>query len=112
MKANFDEIDAIRCPCGFARRAFVTDDNSTATMHIVEIVEDAKTHYHKKLTELYLILEGVGQMELDGDLIPVKPFTAIMIKPRITSYNVCYTKLLRFVLDHDLTGRVFRHVGI
>ena len=81
MIADFDEIDAIECPCGFSRRAFVSPENSTATMHIVDIREDAKTHYHKKLTEVYLILEGEGQMELDGELVPVKPFTSIMIKP-------------------------------
>lgn len=81
MIADFDSIDAIECPCGFSRRAFVSPENSTATMHIVDIEEDAKTHYHKKLTEVYLILEGEGRMELDGELIPVKPFTSIMIKP-------------------------------
>ena len=42
---------------------------------------EAKTHYHKKLTEIYLVLEGEGQMELDGELVPVKPMTAIFIKP-------------------------------
>jgi len=38
-------------------------------------------HYHKKLTEIYLVLEGSGQMELDGEKIPVEPFTAVFIKP-------------------------------
>ena len=33
------------------------------------------------MTEIYLILEGAGQMELDGQLIPVKPMMTIMIKP-------------------------------
>ncbi len=79
MIARFDEIDAVSCPCGSSRRAFVSSDNPTATMHIVDIEADAKVHYHKKLTELYLILEG--QMELDGQRIPVKPFTAVLIKP-------------------------------
>ena len=81
MIAQFDEIDAVKCPCGLSRRAFVSPDNPTATMHIVDIQEDAKTHYHKKLTEIYLILEGTGQMELDGQKIPVKPLTSILIKP-------------------------------
>jgi mannose-6-phosphate isomerase-like protein (cupin superfamily) len=81
MIAKFDEIDAVKCPCGFSRRAFVSPDNPTATMHIVDIREDAKTHYHKKLTEIYLILEGAGFMELDGKKIPVKPLTSILIKP-------------------------------
>ncbi len=50
-------------------------------MHIVDIEQDAKVHYHKKLTEVYLILEGAGNMELDGQVVQVKPFTAIFIKP-------------------------------
>ena len=81
MIAQFDDIDAVKCPCGFSRRAFVSPDNQVATMHIVDIEQDAKVHYHKKLTEVYLILEGDGHMELDGQLVPVKPFTAIFIKP-------------------------------
>ena len=81
MIAQFDEIDAVKCPCGLSRRAFVSPDNPIATMHIVDIQEDAKTHYHKKLTEIYLILEGTGLMELDGQKIPVKPLTSILIKP-------------------------------
>jgi mannose-6-phosphate isomerase-like protein (cupin superfamily) len=81
MIARFDDIDAVNCPCGFSKRAFASPDNSTATMHIVDIREDSRLHYHKKLTEIYLVLEGTGWMELDGDKIPVTPFTAIFIKP-------------------------------
>jgi mannose-6-phosphate isomerase-like protein (cupin superfamily) len=81
MIAEFNEIDAIKCPCGFSRRAFVAPDNPTATMHIVDIRQDSKIHYHKKLTEIYFILEGSGQMELDGEKLPVTPLTAIFIKP-------------------------------
>jgi len=50
---------------------------------MVDIQTDAQTHYHTKLTEIYLILEveGEGFMELDGQLYPVKPMTTILIKP-------------------------------
>ena len=81
MIAQLDEIEQVRCPCGFARRAFAAPDNSVATMHIVDIQQDSRTHYHKKMTELYLVLEGEGQIELDGQLFPLKPMTAIFIKP-------------------------------
>ena len=81
MIASFDEIDAVKCPCGFSKRAFVSPDNPTATMHLVNIEADSRVHYHKKLTEVYFILEGSGLMELDGKTVPVKPFTAIFIKP-------------------------------
>ena len=79
--ANLNEIDPVACPCGFSRRAFRQTDNSTATVHQVDIAEDARTHYHKNLTEIYIILEGEGHLELDGELIPVKPMTVVMIQP-------------------------------
>ena len=79
--AQMDTLDTLRCPCGFTRRAFVSDDNSVATLHLLDVQSDAQVHYHKTLTEIYLILEGQGHMELDGELVPVKPMTAIMIKP-------------------------------
>ena len=81
MIAQMDEIDSVKCPCGFSRRAFVADDNPVATLHMVDISEDARAHYHKKLTEIYLVLEGEGHMELDGEMVPVKPMSAIFIKP-------------------------------
>jgi mannose-6-phosphate isomerase-like protein (cupin superfamily) len=81
MIERFDDVKPVKCPCGFSRRAFLEPDNTVATMHIVNIEKDAKVHYHKKLTEIYLVLEGQGRMELDGDMVPVKPFTAIFIKP-------------------------------
>jgi mannose-6-phosphate isomerase-like protein (cupin superfamily) len=79
--AHFDEIEAVTCPCGWAKRAFALPDNTTATMHVVEIEADAKVHYHKYHTEIYLVLEGSGHMELDGREIPVKPFSTVLIKP-------------------------------
>ena len=95
--AQFDDIDAIRCPCGFAQRAFVSPDNPTATLHIVEITQDSQVHYHKKLTEIYFVLKGEGNMELDDQIVPVKPLTAVLIKPlcrhravgRLQIINVC-----------------------
>ena len=77
---QLDQIESISCPCGTARRAFATPDNQVATLHLVDISKESRTHYHKKLTEIYLILEGEGHLELDGELIPVKPMTTILIK--------------------------------
>ncbi|MHC4441547.1 MAG: cupin domain-containing protein [Planctomycetota bacterium] len=83
MIADLNEIAPAECPCGMSRRAFATPDNDVATLHVVDISIDARTHYHKKLTEIYYILETEGQafMELNGKLIPVRPNTAIFIKP-------------------------------
>jgi mannose-6-phosphate isomerase-like protein (cupin superfamily) len=74
-------LPGVECPCGTTRRSFVDDADQIATLHVVDISADARTHYHKRLTELYYILEGEGQMELDGELIPVTAGDAILIKP-------------------------------
>ena len=79
--AQLDEIAPVGCPCGSTRRAFAGPDNPTATMHLVQISRDSRVHYHKKLTEIYLVLEGEGHVELDGERIPVKPLTSMLIKP-------------------------------
>ena len=81
MIAQLDEIEPIKCPCGATRRGFLSPDNQVATLHLVEISRDSRVHYHKKLTEVYLVLDGNGHMELDGDIVPVRPMTSILIKP-------------------------------
>lgn len=78
--AQLNDIASTRCPCGWAKRAFAEQGN-VASMHVVEIESDSRTHYHKKMTEIYLVLEGEGQMELDGELFPLKPMSAVYIRP-------------------------------
>ena len=95
---QLDEIPPKRCSCGFARRGFALPDNPTATVHQVDIQLDARTHYHKRLTEIYVILEGEGAMELDGQRIPVKPMTSIMIKPGCRHRAVGRMKILNIVI--------------
>ena len=75
------ELEPVPCPCGMTRRAFVDDSEKIASIHVVDISEDSQTHYHKKLTEIYYILEGQGQMELDGELVDVGPGSSVLIKP-------------------------------
>jgi mannose-6-phosphate isomerase-like protein (cupin superfamily) len=79
--AQLDELPPQRCPCGFARRAFAELTGNVASIHVVDIEHDSRTHYHKRMTEIYLVLEGTGFMELDGQRIPIKPMSAIYIKP-------------------------------
>ena len=78
--AQLDTLAPVPCPCGHARRAFA-ESGSAASVHLVDISTDARTHYHKRMTEIYLILEGEGHLELDGQLVPVKPMTAVYIRP-------------------------------
>ncbi len=75
------ELPPVDCPCGQARRAFVEESDGVASLHVVEISADARAHYHQRMTEMYYILEGTGEIELDGERHPVRPGDAILIKP-------------------------------
>jgi mannose-6-phosphate isomerase-like protein (cupin superfamily) len=79
--AQLDSIPPVPCPCGQARRAFASPDNALATVHLTDISADSRAHYHKQMTEIYIVLEGEGFLEADGERIPLKPLTSVMIRP-------------------------------
>ena len=82
---DLNSIPAVPCPCGLSHRAFNDCDDFPGTMHLTHIVSDAKLHYHRKLTEVYTVLECSenAAIELDGDVHPVAPLTSILIRPGV-----------------------------
>lgn len=80
---DFSELPGTPCPCGTARRGLMDVESVPYSLHLTEISVNAKTHYHKRITETYFILEcdEEAALELDGELHPVKPRTAILINP-------------------------------
>lgn len=96
--AQLDRIDAVTCPCGQTRRAFTDDPDHIASVHLVDISYDARPHYHKKMTEIYVILQGEGYIELDGELFKVQPMTAIKIRPGCRHRAVGRMRILNTVL--------------
>ena len=81
--ADFDAIAPVPCPCGLSRRAFAGLAESPVTLHRVDISLDAKVHFHKRLTEVYYVLDcdPDAAMELDGERVPVRPGLAVLIPP-------------------------------
>ena len=99
---DFTDLDPIQCCCGTTRRAFVDQDDAPASAHYLEVCDEPTTHYHKKTTEIYLVLEGEGHLELDGELIPVKPLSAIMIRPECRHRAIGKLKVINIpVPKHD-----------
>ena len=89
------DLPPIACPCGTARRAFTeSDPESPVSVHLVETGPEAELHWHKEHTEIYVILEGQGELELDGERIPVKPLDAILIRPGCRHRSCASFKLL------------------
>ena len=94
LVADFDEITPTPCPCGQSKRAFVQDGNGVASMHVVEISKESRPHYHKKMTEIYYVLEGDGHLEIDNDEIPLKPGVSVLIPPNSLHRAVGELKIL------------------
>lgn len=98
--ADFSQLPGTECPCGTSRRAFLEVEDFPGTVHRVEISLDARLHYHKRLTETYYFLECEpgAKMQLDDELIPVKPGMCILIRPGVRHRAVGRMTLLNFVL--------------
>lgn len=79
--AQLDSLPGAACPCGEARRAFRDVPNAPASVHLVDISADSRTHYHRQMTEIYVVLAGEGAIELDGRSFPLRPLTAVLIHP-------------------------------
>jgi mannose-6-phosphate isomerase-like protein (cupin superfamily) len=76
-------LPGIPCPCGTARRALADVPDFPGTIHLTSITVDAQRHYHRTLTEVYVILEcsDDAQMEVDGEVLAVRPRQAVLIRP-------------------------------
>lgn len=77
-------VPGVPCPCGTARRAFA-DRESPLTYHLTDISADAQLHYHQEHTETYYFLScgPDAQMQLDDEIVPVRPGLCILIPPGV-----------------------------
>ncbi|NMC18808.1 MAG: cupin domain-containing protein [Thermogutta sp.] len=97
---HFDDLPDIPCPCGTARRAFTDLPDYPATLHRTHIDGTASAHYHRRLTELYYILEcdSEAAVELDGQRVSVRPGTCVLIPPGVVHRALGRMTILNFVL--------------
>lgn len=93
---DYSTLPGTACPCGTARRGLMEVDSVPYSLHITQIEATAKTHYHKRLTETYFILEcdKGSHLELDGDRVPVAPNQAFVIHPATRHRAVGNMKVL------------------
>src|SRR4051812_37786983 len=98
--ADLTAIPPVRCPCGWARRAFGDVAGAPASLHRVEIQADARAHYHRDHTEMYYVLEcdAGAAVELDGGRVPVRPGVAVLIPPGVRHRAVGRMTILNVVV--------------
>lgn len=54
-------------------------------------------HFHRHSEEIYFILDGTGEMELDGERRPVAPGDAVLIPPGARHQITAGDSTLRFL---------------
>lgn len=97
---DFDNVPAVPCPCGSAKRALGEVADFPATIHLTEIAVDAQTHYHRQHAETYYIIDCAedAKMELDGELHPIRPGMLVHIPVGVRHRAVGAMKILNIVL--------------
>jgi len=98
LVSQLDELPGQPCPCGTTRRGFAGAEGGAASAHLVEIKADAQAHYHQRMTEIYVVLEGSGELELDGARIPARPMTSVMILPGCRHRAIGPLKILNIAI--------------
>ncbi len=80
---DYATMPGVACPCGTARRGLMDVSSVPYSLHVTQITKDARTHYHKRLTETYFILEcqSDARLELNGQSIALVPRMAVVIHP-------------------------------
>ena len=75
-----EDVPPVPCPCGQSTRIVTAADGLGCSFHITEIFDSVR-HYHQNCSEIYFILDGRGQMELNGDCVEVSQGTVVTISP-------------------------------
>ena len=103
-KVNWRKLNRIEDGCGGEIYKILDIDNSG--LSAVEIAmcvfapgEVAKLHYHKFMEEIYFVVEGEGEIELNGTWhkIASEDAVAIPVNAKHRMRNTSKTKVLRFL---------------
>jgi len=95
---QLENISGVSCPCGEAFRILTDEDTDLLSVHRVNISKNSKAHYHKRLTETYYVIEGEGEIELNGCRKAIKPGTLIYISPGTVHRAIGDLKILNIVI--------------
>jgi mannose-6-phosphate isomerase-like protein (cupin superfamily) len=70
--------DEFRSVCGMRRDLVGPAEDEPLLFHYMRI-HDSRKHYHRKTIEYYYVTEGRGEMELDGEVVPIEKGDMIVV---------------------------------
>lgn len=75
---SLGEQDEFRSVCGMRRDLVGPAEDEPVLFHYMRI-HDSRKHYHRKTIEYYYVASGVGEMELDGETVPIRKGDMIVV---------------------------------
>jgi mannose-6-phosphate isomerase-like protein (cupin superfamily) len=96
-----DDAEAFTTKDGSTIRELLGTQHGTANQSLAEATLEpgraTQRHYHARSEELYVLLEGEGEMEVDGTTRGVGPGDAILIPPGAWHQITAASAPLRFL---------------
>lgn len=71
-----------RSTCGMRRDFVRVSKDEPVWFHYLRI-SDSHKHLHKRTTEYYYVTEGVGEIELDDETVPIAKGDMIIVPPGV-----------------------------
>jgi mannose-6-phosphate isomerase-like protein (cupin superfamily) len=76
------EQEEFRSTCGMRRDLLAATEAEPVRMHYLRI-GDSKKHVHRRTTEYYYVTEGLGEIELDGQTVPIAKGDLVIVPPGV-----------------------------
>jgi quercetin dioxygenase-like cupin family protein len=75
---GFDTIQEAR----FAKRALDAEDTGIA-LHAIKPGQRGGAHRHEAAEEVYVVISGNGRVNLDGEVVELRPLDAVRVAPKV-----------------------------
>jgi quercetin dioxygenase-like cupin family protein len=103
---GFDSVQEARFPW----RALEAQDTGLA-YHVIKPGKRGGAHRHEAAEEIYVVLRGSGRINLDGEVVELRPLDAIRVAPpvaRAFEAGDDGLELLAFGPHHDSDGEILK----
>lgn len=77
---HLDGVAQERGSCGARRRLILAKECAPLGLSHV-MIGDAREHFHRESWEIYFVLAGDGALHVDGETVPLRAGTTVLVPP-------------------------------
>jgi mannose-6-phosphate isomerase-like protein (cupin superfamily) len=71
-----------RSTCGMRRDLLAAVEHGPVRIHVLRI-HDSRKHWHRRTIEYYFVTEGLGEIELDDETVPIAAGDLVVVPPGV-----------------------------